>query len=453
MVGGAAGLLGRGDGGAGGGQVGGEGGGGRGGVGAGDGGGSAGTGKRVGRGGAPRGRDAAGAAVGGGEEGSVGPGQVGGADGGTGVLVELLSQGAVRGSILGNNVDEAISVGLDGVDDGSEGGGRAGVGAGADRGDKVLEEGEGGGSDGDRALLLPDVDGIVKLLGGGESSEVPRVTGVVDILGVATDGSGLTGGTAVVNTPEAHRVNDSLVVEKSLVGAGLEGVDIATGSGVEVVDGSQDGVDVLAAAVVDEVRGDIAVLVPEALLEAQDLGSNSIAGVARASDRPGKGRTLNESTVGGSDGEERRAVNLFPEIEAGLVPVLGSVSKVVLHDGPDDVLGGIGITVADEPPAVADEGSGTEGRTISLRATPFTGELLEVDHELGLTETGTVGEGTRRVADALKLGLGSSIGLNGVLKSGVVIVGESVDDKLLDKGGVASPGVPVYIDTVSYAAL
>ena len=444
VVGGAAGLGGRGDGGAGGREVCGKGRGGGGGVGAGDGRGGAGVGERVGGSSAPRGRDTAGAAVGSGEEGGVGPGQVGGADGGTGVLVELLGERAVGRSVLGDDVDEAVGVGLDGVDDGGVGGRGAGVGAGADGGDEVLEEGKGGRGDRDGTLLLPDVDGIVELLGGGESGEVPGVAGVVNILGVATNGGGLTGGAAIVDTPEAHRVDNGLVVGKSTVAAGLEGFGIATGSGVKVVDGSQDGVDVLAAAVVDEVGDDIAVIVPEALLEAQDLGSNSVAGIARAADGLGKRRTLHESTVRGGNGEEGRAVDLLPKIETSVVPVLSSVGKIVLHNGPDDVLGGISITVADEPPAVADEGDDTKGRTISLGTAPFTGELLEVDHELGLTKTGTVGEGTGRVANALKLGLRSSISLDGALKSGVVFVGELVDDKLLDKGGVTSPGVPVY---------
>ncbi len=40
-------------------------------------------------------------------------------------------------------------------------------------------------------FLLPDVEGVVELLGDGKVGEVPRAAAVVDVLGVAADGDGL----------------------------------------------------------------------------------------------------------------------------------------------------------------------------------------------------------------------------------------------------------------------
>lgn len=46
---------------------------------------------------------------------------------------------------------------------------------------------------------------------------------------------------------------------------------------------------------------------------------------------------FDESSVLSGGGEERRAVDFFPEIEASLVPVLSDVCEIVRDDGPDYV--------------------------------------------------------------------------------------------------------------------
>lgn len=67
----------------------------------------------------------------------------------------------------------AVSVSLDSVDNGGEGGGRRRVGANSSRRVDILEERKRDRSNRDRANLLPLVDSIVELLSGSKSVEVP----------------------------------------------------------------------------------------------------------------------------------------------------------------------------------------------------------------------------------------------------------------------------------------
>lgn len=76
---------------------------------------------------------------------------------------------------------------------------------------------------------------------------------------------------------------------------------------------------------------------PKALQEAQNLGRNRSAGCAGSTQRGCKRGSLDEGTVLGSGREERAALNLFPEVKAGLVPVLGHITEVVADDGPDKI--------------------------------------------------------------------------------------------------------------------
>lgn len=149
----------------------------------------------------------------------------------------MLSKRAVGCSVLGNDVDEAIGVGEDGVVDVGVSVGARGISAGGDTGDKSLEEREGGRGDGDRARGLPHIQRIVELFSSSECIEVPRVTVVVAILRVSSDGdSGPGADTRVQGVDGSEGVNDDLVSGESSVGARLEGSGVAAESRVEGVD-------------------------------------------------------------------------------------------------------------------------------------------------------------------------------------------------------------------------
>lgn len=397
--------------------------------------------------GAPAGGDVTVAAGGGGEEGGVGPGEIGGGDGLAGVAVDLLVQGTVGVGVLGGDLDEAVGVGGDGGDDLVVGGGAGGVGADGGARDVVAEERKGGLGDGDGALGLPDEESIVELLGGGKGGEEPGVAVVKDILRVAANSDGLVLGDAAVDVVDgAERVDDDLVVGERPVRAGLESVGIAAGGGVEVVDGGEDRVGVAAAApltTVDVGDNETLASVPERLLEAENLRGDGSVSTGGLAEDGAELSTLDEGTVGAGDGKEGGAGNLLPEVETGLVPVLGRVLEIVLDGGPDLGVGNSLVAVLNEPLGVADQGNGTEGRTIALGAAPLAGELLEINHELGLTKTLAVVETTGRVADTLKLGLGG----DKVLELGVetlgVVAAEGIGKALVDEGGISGPGVEV----------
>lgn len=124
-------------------------------------------------------------------------------------------------------------------------------------------------------------------------------------------------------------------------------------------------------------------------------------------------------------------------------PVLSGVGEIVLDNGPDEVPGGGIVSVVDQPLGVGDESNGSQGRTISLRAAPFSSELLEINHELGLAETSTALEGAGGVVYTLELGLGDDKVLDVGLEVLVVAVDESIGDELEDKGGISRPRIPV----------
>lgn len=74
---------------------------------------------------------------------------------------------------------------------------------------------------------------------------------------------------------------------------------------------------------------------PEALQEAKNLRGNGSAGCAGSSQGGCERCTLDERTVLGSRREERAALDLFPEIKTGLVPVLSHIAEVIADDWPD----------------------------------------------------------------------------------------------------------------------
>lgn len=67
-----------------------------------------------------------------------------------------------------------------------------------------------------------------------------------------------------------------------------------------------------------------------------------------------------------------------------------------------------------------------------MALTPGTGKLGQVDMELGLAEPAAVGQATRRIRHALKLGLRNDVLLDGLLQAGVVLVGGKVLDERLE---------------------
>jgi hypothetical protein len=66
------------------------------------------------------------------------------------------------------------------------------------------------------------------------------------------------------------------------------------------------------------------------------------------------------------------------------LPVLSSIGKIVLDDGPNKAGRGGLVSVVDEPFGIADESNGPERRAVSLGPTPGACELAKIDHELGL---------------------------------------------------------------------
>lgn len=125
------------------------------------------------------------------------------------------------------------------------------------------------------------------------------------------------------------------------------------------------------------------------------------------------------------------------------LPVLSGVGEIVLDDGPDEVPGGGVVPVVDQPLGVGDESNGSQGRAVSLRAAPLSSELLEIDHELGLSKTSAALEGAGGVVHTLELGLGDDKVLDVGLEVLVVAVDESIGDELEDKGSISGPSIPV----------
>lgn len=119
-----------------------------------------------------------------------------------------------------------------------------------------MEEGERDAGDIERALGVPDGERIVELLCGGEGGQIPGVSAVVAVLGVAASSDGGVGSDAAVDgVDRAEGVDVDLVVGERAVRARLERERVASGSGVEGVNGREDAVGVLARASTTGVRG------------------------------------------------------------------------------------------------------------------------------------------------------------------------------------------------------
>jgi hypothetical protein len=150
------------------------------------------------------------------------------------------------------------------------------------------------------------------------------------------------------------------------------------------------------------------------------------------------------TAVRAGDGEERSTRDLLPQVKAGLVPVLGGVGEIVLDYRPDNRLRGGGVAVLNQPLGVADEGNSSQGRAVSLGSAPIAGVLCEVDIELGLPESSSVGQTSRGIRNTLDLGLCHDEVLDLALEGSVVVVGEGLYDASEDQSTVTGPGKVVW---------
>lgn len=147
------------------------------------------------------------------EEGSVRPGEVVCRERRAGRLVKLLGHGPVGCRVRGDHVNVAVSVVVNSIVQGRVRRRARVIRASANGGIQILEEGQVGGGHGDVALRLPAEEGIVEKLGRREGAEVPWVSIVVRILGVATNGNrGALGDARVDAVNGTERVCHDFVV-------------------------------------------------------------------------------------------------------------------------------------------------------------------------------------------------------------------------------------------------
>lgn len=78
--------------------------------------------------------------------------------------------------------------------------------------------------------------------------------------------------------------------------------------------------------------------------------------------------TTNLTSVLGGSGKERSTLDLFPQVEASLVPVLCDVVDIIADNRPDAILNGGLVSIVDEPVGVGDHGNGSQRRTVTLGA-------------------------------------------------------------------------------------
>lgn len=234
------------------------------------------------------------------------------------------------------------------------------------------------------------------------------------------------------------------MVAKSAGRAGLEGSVVTGSSRVESLNRAQNRVDIDAGARnLDAQVGNDSSAIPEALQEAAQLRSLGIAVLARLAEGLGERSALDQRTVLGGDGEERRTSHFFPQIDAGRVPVLGDVGEIVLHDGPDVVLDGGLLALGDQVVAVGNERSCAQGRAITLGTTPGASKRGPVHIVLGLSESRSVGENARWVRDSLQPGLGGDVLLDEGLQE-LVAGNKALNQDLEGQGSIAGPGEEVY---------
>lgn len=277
---------------------------------------------------------------------------------------------------------------------------------------------------------------------------IPRVPTHEDILRVSSHSSCLPSSPTLVNTidsPEA--INENLMVRQRARRTRLEGNIVTPRSRIKDIDSRENRVDINTTATLGVVRGRVvrnnSSSVPVLLQMAQERRRNS-AGLASLPQSFSEGLSLDESLVLHSSGKKRSSVDFLPQVESSLVPVLAHVREIIPHNRPDVLNRLVALTLLKEMVSVRNKSRSTHGRTVALRTTPGTSVRGQVDVELRLTESRTVGERAGGVGDGLDLGLGGDVLLDEWLEGGVS--GEELMDQGLHcQAGVAGPGVDVWL--------
>lgn len=270
----------------------------------------------------------------------------------------MLGKRAVCWSVLLSYGSEGVRVGGDGSHDLREG--RVGVAAvvlpDCDGGVQVFEESEGGGVDIEDVASFPLCDSVVEELGCRGRDQIPWISALVHVFGVATDGDTLVLGNAGVNgVCDSKAVDQSLKVGEGLAVAGLEGGTVAVRVDVEYGDGAEDGVAVESgSAIVNVDVGDDVLAVPETLEEAKNFRCLVTSGASGA-ESASKLSAFNERTMLVLDSEEARSLNFFPQVESCRIPVLTDVGQVIGDNGPNDGLRFARLPILDQPVTVGDQ--------------------------------------------------------------------------------------------------
>lgn len=133
---------------------------------------------------------------------------------------------------------------------------------------------------------------------------------------------------------------------------------------------------------------------------------------ARFAEGSGESIALDQGLVLSSDREKRRPLHFFPEVKAGLIPVLRDISQVILNDRPD-VRECQGLLVLRyQVIAIGDESRCAQCRAVALGASPGSGEGGHVDVEFWFGEAEAIGEVAGGVGDGLEGCLGGDVGLD-----------------------------------------
>lgn len=113
--------------------------------------------------------------------------------------VELLGKRTVRLRVSCDYVKISVRICLDGIIERRVSGRSGGERSRGNGWNQVSEESQGRRRDSNGSLLVPNMKSIIKLLGCGESGEIPRVSIVVAVLWIPTDSYGLALSDAVVD--------------------------------------------------------------------------------------------------------------------------------------------------------------------------------------------------------------------------------------------------------------
>lgn len=155
----------------------------------------------------------------------------------------------------------------------------------------------------------------------------------------------------------------------------------------------------------------------------------------------------------GGGSEEGASIYFFPEVEAGLVPVLGDIGKIVFDNRPDDVGCSVLVTIGNQPVGITDHGDGSKRWTIALGTAPTIGEGAQINVVLRLPETLTIRQRARRVGYGLQLGLRGDVVLDFCLEASIVGVDKPFHNGRENESGVSGPGIEVCKSKINIRSL